>query len=80
MGDLLGGTNPIPSYLQICTKKNLKFPKVAVGEKFQSSLLLLICGFFVLGTFDCTAAAAVAGLKAETNLAPQAMVKEKTHP
>ena len=30
-GDVLGGTNPIPSYLQIC-QTNLEFRKVAVGE------------------------------------------------
>ena len=48
-GDVLRGANPIPSYLQICLK-NLDFPKVAVGEKRPSSLLLSGLRFYVLGT------------------------------
>ena len=38
-GDVLGGTNPIPSYLQLC-QKNLEFLKNPVVEKRPSSLLL----------------------------------------
>ena len=73
-GDVLGGTNPIPSYLQIC-HKDLEFPKISVGEMRPSSLLLFGLQFFyVLGTFGCTAAEVV-GKKTETNLASQAMVE-----
>ena len=68
-GDVLGGTNPIPSYLQMC-QKNLDFPKVAVGENLPSSLLLSGLRFYVFGSFGCTLAA-VAGNKAKPNLAPQ---------
>ena len=75
--DVLGGTNPIPSYLQIC-QKSIEFPKVAVGENRSSSLLLCGLRFYVLGTFGCTAAA-VAGKKAKPNLAPQAMVEKWIH-
>ena len=74
-GDVLGGTNPILSFLQIC-QKNLEFPKVAVGEKRPFSLLLSGLQVYVLGTFGCTAAA-VAGKKAKPNLAPHAMVKKR---
>ena len=57
------------------SKKNLEFPKVAVGEKRPSSLMLSGLRFYVLGTFGFTAAA-VAGKKAKPNLAPQAMVEK----
>ena len=73
----MGGTNPIPSYLQIC-QKNLEFPKVAVSKKRPSSLLLSGLRFYVLGTFGCTRAA-IAGKKAKPNLAPQAMVEKRIH-
>ena len=76
-GDALGGTNPIPWYLQIC-QKSLEFQKVAVVEKRPSSLLLSGLRFFVLGLFGCTAAAG-AGKKAKPNLAPQAMVEKWIH-
>ena len=74
----MGGTNSIPSYLQMC-QKSLKFPKVAGGEKRPSSLLLSGLRFYllrvyVLGIFGCTAAAIV-GKKAKSNLATQAMVE-----
>ena len=59
-------------------KKNLEFPKNAVGEKRPSSLLLSGLRFYVLGTFGCTAAAA-AGKKAKPNLAPQAVVEKWIH-
>ena len=72
-GDVLGGTNPILLYLQIC-QKNLELPKLAVGENRQSSLLLSGLRFYVLDTFGCTGAA-VAGKKANPNLAPQAMME-----
>ena len=72
-GDVLGRTNPTPSYLQIC-QKNLEFPKVAVGEKRPFSLLLSGLRFYVLDASGCTAVA-VAGKKAKPNLAPQAMVE-----
>ena len=71
------GTNPIPSYLPLC-QKSLEFPKIAVGEKRPSSLLLSGLRFHVLGTFRCTAAA-VAGKKAKPNLTPQAMVEKWIH-
>ena len=45
-GDLLGGTNPIPSYLQKC-QKNLEFPKVSVSKKRLSRLLLSGLRFYV---------------------------------
>ena len=73
----MGGTNPIPSYLQIC-QKSLEFPKVAVGEKHASSLRLSALRFYVLGAFGCTSAA-VAGKKAKPNLASQAMVEKWAH-
>ena len=60
------------------SKKNLEFPKVAVGEKRPSSLMLSGLRFYVLGTFGFTAAA-VAGKKAKPNLAPQAMVEKWIH-
>ena len=75
-GDVLGGTNPIQSYLQIC-QKNLEFPKVAAGEMRPSSLLLSGLRFYVLGSFGFTAAA-VAGKKVKSNLAPQAMVENRS--
>ena len=65
-GHFLGGTNPILSYLQI-SQKSLEFPKIAVGEKRPSSLLLSGLRFYVLGTFGCLAAA-VAGKKTISNL------------
>ena len=71
---VLGGTNPIPSCLQKC-QKNLEFPKVAVAVKRPFSLLLSGLQFYMLGTFGYTAAA-VAGKKAKSDLAPQAMVKK----
>ena len=67
----------MPPYLKIC-QKSLVFPKLAVGEKRQSSLLLSRLQFYVLGTFGCTAAA-VAGKKTKPNLAPQAMVEKWIH-
>ena len=73
----MGETNPIPSCLQIC-QKNLDFPKVAVGEKRPSNLLLSGLRFYVLGTFGCTAAA-IAGKKAKLNLVPQAIVEKWIH-
>ena len=73
----MGGTNPTPSYLQIC-QKNLEFPKVAVGEKLPFSLLLYGLRFYVLGASGCTAVA-VARKKAKPNLAPQAMVEKWIH-
>ena len=76
-GDVLGGTNPIPSYIEIC-QKILEFHKIAVGGKSLSSLLLSGLRFFVLGTFGCTAEA-VAGKKAKRNLAPQTMVEKWIH-
>ena len=56
MGDVLRGTNPTPSYLQICQKR-LEFSKDAIGEKRPSSLLLSGLQFYVLRTFGGTAAA-----------------------
>ena len=73
----MGGTNSIPSYLQIC-QKSLKFPKAAVREKRPSILLLSGLRFHVLGTFGCTATA-VEGKKAKPNHAPQAMVEKWIH-
>ena len=66
-GDVLGGNNPIPSYLQTC-QKNLEIPKIAVGEKRPSSLMLSVLQFYELGTFRCTEAA-VAGKKTESSTA-----------
>ena len=40
--DVLGGTNPIPSYLQIC-QKSLKFPKVAMGESVHLACCFPVC-------------------------------------
>ena len=69
----MGGTNPIPSYLQIC-QKCLEFPKFAIGEKRPFSLLLCGLQFYVMGNFGCPAAA-FAGNKVKPNLAPQALVE-----
>ena len=55
-------------------RKKLEVRKVAAAEKRPSSLLLFGLRFYVLGALGCTAAA-VAGKKADPNLAPQAMVK-----
>ena len=55
---------------------NLDFPKVAVGEKRPSNLLLSGLRFDVLGTFGCTAAG-VAGKRAKLNLVSQAIVLTK---
>ena len=70
----MGGTNPIPSSLQI-SQKSLEFPKVAVSEKNSSSLLLSGLQFYVLGALGCTMAAVV-GKEAKPNLAPQAIAEK----
>ena len=46
-GDVLGGTNHIPSFLQLC-QKSLEFPKNAVGE---NAILLVVSRFREKNTF-----------------------------
>ena len=77
-GRRLGRNGSNPFVFTNIIQKNLDFPKVAVGEKRPSNLLLSGLRFDVLGTFGCTAAA-VAGKRAKLNLVSQAIVEKWIH-
>ena len=72
--DILGGTYPIPSYLNFC-HKNLEFSKMSVCKKLSISMLLSSFRFHVVGSFEFYSAV-VKTIKTESNLAPKAVVKK----